>query len=224
MFGRPVAHAVLLLFVLLFSLLTLWFDDWLVAGSSSLRRPLFWASACLLFLVPATAMRTLADEHHTGTWAVLGALPLGPLEIVVGKWLGVVGFAAVALLLTLPSAVALLVLGDPDPAPIVLGYLAAWLGAAALAAAGIAASAGTDSQVVAFLVTFAIGLVPWLVGQALPLVPAGAVSVVEQLTFAHHQGNLARGVLDTRSLVAFVAATVVGLRVAVQLVERRRLT
>lgn len=223
MFGRPLAYAVLALFVLLFALFTLWFDDWLVAGSASLRRPLFWASACLLFLVPATTMRALSDEWRTGTWAVLGALPLGPTEIVLGKWLGAVGLAGVALALTVPWPIALFVLGDPDPGPIVLGYLGLWLGAAALAAVGIAMSALTDSQVVAFLATLALGLVPWLVGQALPLVPAGAVSIVQQLTFDYHYGNLARGVLDTRSLVAFLAATAVGLRVAVQVVERRRL-
>jgi ABC-2 type transport system permease protein len=223
MFGRPLAYAVLSLFVLLFALLTLWFDDWLLAGSASLRRPLFWASACLLFLVPAITMRALADEWRSGTWAVLGALPVGPTEIVVGKWLGAVGLAGLALLLTLPWPLALFVLGDPDPGPIALGYLGLWLGAGALAAVGIAASALTESQVVAFLATFAVGLVPWLVGQALPLVPAGAVSWVQQLTFDHHYGNLARGVLDTRSVVAFLAATALGLRVAVQAVERRRL-
>lgn len=224
MFGRPVAYAVLTLFVLLFSLLTLWFDDWLVAGSASLRRPLFWVWACLLFLVPATTMRALADEWRTGTWAVLGALPLGPLEVVLGKWLGAVGFVGIALALTLPWPIALFVLGDPDPGPALLGYLGLWLAAGALAAVGIAASAATDSQVVAFLVTFAVGLVPWLVGQALPLVAPGVVSLVEQATFDHHYGNLARGVLDTRSIVAFLAATAVGLRIAVHLVERRRLT
>ena len=223
MFGRPLAYAILALFVLLFALFTLWFDDWLVAGSASLRRPLYWASACLLLLVPAITMRTLSDEWRSGTWAVLGALPLGPSEIVVGKWLGAVGFVGVALALTLPWPIALFVLGDPDPGPIVLGYLGLWLGAGALAAVGVAASSLTESQVVAFLATLALGLVPWLVGQALPLVPAGAVSTVRQLTFDHHYGNLARGVLDTRSLVAFAAAIAVGLRVAVHAIERRRL-
>ena len=174
MFGRPLAYAILALFVLLFALFTLWFDDWLVAGSASLRRPLYWASACLLLLVPAITMRTLSDEWRSGTWAVLGALPLGPSEIVVGKWLGAVGFVGVALALTLPWPIALFVLGDPDPGPIVLGYLGLWLGAGALAAVGVAASSLTESQVVAFLATLALGLVPWLVGQALPLVPAVA--------------------------------------------------
>ena len=54
MFGRPLAYAVLALFVLLFSLLTLWFDDFTAAGVASLRRPLGWAVATFL-VVPILA-------------------------------------------------------------------------------------------------------------------------------------------------------------------------
>lgn len=222
-FGRPTAYAVLALFVLLFSLLTLWFDDVLLGGVASLRRPFFWAGTCLLVGVPALTMRTLAEEQRTGSWMLLGTLPVSTLEVVVGKWLGAVALVAVALALTLPWPVALAWLGDPDPGPILGGYLGLLLGGAALAAVGVAASAASESQVVAFLVALGLGVVPWLVGNALPLVPAEHVSWVRWLTFDFHFENLARGVLDTRSVVVAATTTAVALRLAVHALELRRL-
>jgi ABC-2 type transport system permease protein len=222
-FGRPATFGVLALFVGLFSLLTLWFDDWLVAGSATLRQPLWWLWVCLLLVIPAVTMRTLVEEHKSGTWSIVGTLPLGPSEVVLGKWLGVMGFVAVALLLTLPWPIALAWLGDPEPGPLLGGYLGVVLPSGALCAVGLAASASTESAVVAFLVPFVAGAVPWLVGRALPLVPLELVWLVEPLSFDHHFDDLARGVLDLRSVAVFLALTAVPLRLAVHLLERRRL-
>ncbi|MEZ4241262.1 MAG: hypothetical protein R3F59_34915 [Myxococcota bacterium] len=224
MFGRPLAYAVLALFVLLFALLTLWFDDWLTAGVASLRRPLWWAAACMLLVVPAVTMRTFAEEWRSGTWVVLGTLPVSPLEVVLGKWLGAVGLLGVALALTLPWPAALLWLGQPDLGPILGGYLGLWGAAATLAAVGVAASAATDSQVVAFLATFALGAAPWVVSQALPLLGPAQVALVEAASLDRQLLPLFRGVIDARSLALFAALTAVALRVAVQAVERRRLS
>lgn len=222
-FGRPLAAVVLAVWIGLVAFLTLWLDDVLLAGVASLRRPAWWMAVCLLFLVPATTMRALADERRTGTWQVLGALPLTPTEHVLGKWLGAVGLVAVALALTLPWPVALATYGALDPGPAIASYVGLLLFGGALAAIGIAASAATDSQVVAFLVALAAGVVPFLVGQALPLLPAGLVPAAAALTFDAHFQALSRGVVDSRSILWAAAVTVVALRVAVHLVDRQRL-
>lgn len=222
-YGRPSSSAVLALFVGLHALLSLWFDDWLLAGSATLRRPLWWLSICLLLVIPAVTMRTLQDEHKNGTWAVIGALPIGPSEIVIGKWLGALGFIAFALALTLPWPLTLAWLADPEPGPIVGGYLGVMLGACALCAVGVAASASTESAIVAFLLPFVAGVAPWLVGRALPLVPRDLVWLAEPLSFDYHFDRLARGVIDLRSVAVFAAITIAALRIAVQQLERRRL-
>jgi ABC-2 type transport system permease protein len=221
-FGRPLAYAVLALFVSTFALLSLWFDDFLTSGVATLRGPLLWLWTCLLFVAPAVAMRTFAEEWRSGTWSVVGALPLRPVEVVVGKWLGAVALLTAALALTLPWPVALVVLGEPDVGPIVGGYLGLWLGSAALAAIGVAASAWTDSVVIAFLGAFLAGLVPWLIGFALPVVPSPLVPLVEAVSFQTVLGTFSKGVIDSRGVVLLVAVTVVALRLAVHAVERRR--
>lgn len=221
-FGRPLAYAVLALFLGSYALLTLWFDDFLTSGVASLRGAQLWLWACLSFVAPAVSMRTFAEEWRAGTWSVLGALPLRPVDVVVGKWLGVVGLLAVVLALTLPWPLALVWLGEPDIGPIVAGYIAIFLGSATLAAIGVAASAWSDSVVVAFLGAFLAGLVPWLLGLALPVVPQPLVGLVEALSFQTALDTFARGVIDSRGVALFVAVSVGALRLAVHALERRR--
>lgn len=218
-FGRPLAYAVLALYLALFAVLTLWFDDVLTGGVASVRGPLGWASALLALVVPAVTMRSFAEE----AWPVVGTLPVPPLAIVVGKWLAAIALLGIALALTLPWPIAIAILGDPDPAPMVTGYLGLWLAASALAAVGVAASAWSDSQVVAFLVTLGAGGVPWLLARALPLVGARVAPLVEAFTVEGQLASLARGVVDVRALALFAAVVVVGLRLAVHALDRRRL-
>lgn len=189
-----------------------------------MRRPFFWIAAGFVFLIPALTMRLLADERRSGSLQILGTLPVTHAEIVVGKWLAAVVLVAVALGLTATYPIALSRLGDLDWGPVAGGYLGLLLAGAAFAAISVAASALTDSQVVAFLLSLTACLLPWLIGFTLPLVPSSWVPLLEYLAFEYHFSNLARGVLDTRSLVFFATVTAVALRCAVLVLDHRRLS
>ncbi len=223
-FGHPLAYVALIVFIGLVALFTLWFDDVMVGGVASMRHPFRWMAGCLVVLAPAVTMRAVAEERRTGTLHVLATMPVTTTEIVLGKWLGAVTLVAVALGLTLTWPLALARLGDLDPGPVLAGYAGLLLAGAAMAAIGIAASAATDSQVVAFLVAASISGIPWLVGLALPLVPRELLPIVQYATFDYHFGNLAEGVVDSRSLVFFATVIGGGLRAAVHSLEVRRLT
>jgi ABC-2 type transport system permease protein len=95
---------------------------------------------------------------------------------------------------------------------------------AAFAAIGIAASAWTRHQVVAFLVSMTLCLVPWLVGYMLARFPAASTPIVQYFSFQYHFANLATGVIDTRSLVFYGGVVVVGLMTAQTALEWRRLS
>ncbi|MBA2320367.1 MAG: hypothetical protein H0V89_04355 [Deltaproteobacteria bacterium] len=207
----------------LVGLLSLWLDDVLLGGVASMRGPFHWIAACLLLLAPAVTMRAVAEERRTGSLHLLSTLPLTPSAIVVGKWLAAVITLGLGLLATLPLPIALAALGPLDPGPVVGGYLGLLGLAAALSAVGIAASAATESQVLAFLLALGVSALPVVVGSALPLVPTAWVAPVAVLTFQFHVEHLARGVVDLRSMAFFAAISVIGLRVAVFVLERRRL-
>jgi hypothetical protein len=54
----------------------------------------------LLFATPAITMRLLADEYRMGTMELLLTAPVRDWELVVGKWLGALGFMFVVLAVT----------------------------------------------------------------------------------------------------------------------------
>src|SRR5687768_6346342 len=57
----------------------------------SMRYVLQPMSFLLMFLAPALTMRLVADEIRSGTHELLLTSPVRDWEIIVGKWLGVVG-------------------------------------------------------------------------------------------------------------------------------------
>ena len=222
-FAQPLAHAVLALFLGWVALTTLWVDDVLLAGIASVRRPLFWIAAGLTVLAPALTMRLLAEERRSGTLQVVGTWPLGPAQLVLGKWLGTWAVATVALALTATWPLALGQLGPLDPGPVLAGYAAVWLLTGACLAVGTAASAWTRHQILAFLTGFTAIALPWVLGLSLGLFPASWAPWLELLTVQFHLDQLVRGVVDLRSLVVFAGVIAVSLRIAVLALEQERL-
>ena len=49
----------------------------------------------LILFLPALTMRVLAEEQRSGSMALLLSSPISSLEIVLGKWLGLMGFLLV---------------------------------------------------------------------------------------------------------------------------------
>ncbi len=223
-FGHPLAYIVLTLFVSLLAVFSLGFEDVLAGRVASMRGPFFWTAACFLFLVPAVTMRLVAEERRTGSLELLGTLPLTSMEIVVGKWLAAVALVAMGLLLTVSWPIALAMLGDLDWGPVIGGYLGLLLLGSAFAAIGTFTSALTENQVVAFLLAFAACLLPWALGFFLSIVPGSLLPIVQYLTFEYHFTNLARGVVDSRSLVFYGGISVAGLQLAALVLEHRRLS
>lgn len=222
-FGRPAAWVLLGGALGLFSLLTLWVDDVLAGGVASVRGPLGWAAWVLWLVVPAATMGTFSEERRSGVAELVGALPISPLERVLGKWLGVMGLVVATLVTTLPWPVAVGALGALDPGPVFGGYLGLLLFGGALAAVGIACSAASESQAVAFAAALGLTGLPMVVGQALSRVPGPWAPWVAAATPGPVLAELARGVVEPGAIGLLVAVTIFGLRVAVHALEHERL-
>jgi ABC-2 type transport system permease protein len=223
-FDSPLAYIIVPVFLGLVAAFVLWFQDIFAGGVVNLRPVFFWSAVFFLLLLPAVTMRLFAEEKRTGSLELLVTLPISEAECVLGKYLSALALMLVALLLTAAYPITLAVLGQVDPGPVLGGYLGLALLGAAFTAIGTAASAATSNQVVAFLLALVLCLIPFATGFFLQQVPAGLLPVVQYISFDYHFNNLARGVIDTRNLVFYVAVVALGLHVATFALEHRRLS
>jgi ABC-2 type transport system permease protein len=223
-FNSPQAYIVVPVFLGLVGVFSLYFQDVFATGVASLRGVFFWCAIFELLLIPALTMRLFAEENRTGSIELLATLPVSGPQMVVGKYLAAMGLISISLLLTLTYPLSFMQLTELDLGPVIGGYLGLFLLGAAFAAIGTAASAMTQNQVVAFLVSLVICLVPFAMGFALGRVPPDILPLVQHLSFDTHFKNLARGVIDSRNIVYYLSIVALFLHIAVFSLERRRLS
>ena len=152
-------------------------------------------------------MRQWSEEQRTGTLEMLLTLPVRLTDLVLGKFLAVMVMILMALALTLPLPITVSLLGNLDWGPVIGGYLAAILMAAAYAAIGLFISSRTDNQIVALISTAFLGGLFYLVGtRGITDFTGGQLS---QILWAIGTGSrfesIQRGVIDLRDLVYYLS-------------------
>ena len=222
-FSSALAGVVIPVFLIFVGVFSLFFQDIFIIGVAEMRSIFFWMGLFYLLLVPAITMRAFAEEKRTGTLEMLVTLPISEAEMVVGKYLASVAIILCTLVLSLTYPITLSQVGALDWGPVIGGYLGLALLGASFAAIGIAASAFAQSQMVAFMLSFAVCLFPFATGFALSSIPAEWLPLVQYLSFEYHFGNLAKGVVDSRNVIFYSSVIALFLHLAVFRLERRRL-
>jgi ABC-2 type transport system permease protein len=223
-FGSPMA----LVFVGTFLVVTLFAFFWVetfFARNIADVRPLFrWMPALMIFLVGALTMRQWSEEQRGGTLEILLTLPVPRASLVLGKFLAVMALIGVALGLTLFLPITISILGNLDWGPVVGGYLAALLMAAAYAAIGLYVSSRTDNQIVALIITLLICGVFYLVGTQgiTSLVGDTPGEILRAIGTGSRFESIERGVIDLRDLVYYVSLTVLFLLLNVVSLDSKR--
>jgi ABC-2 type transport system permease protein len=216
-FGSAVAIIFLAAF-LAFTLFTFfWVEKFFARGVADLRPMFDWLPLLLIFLVAALSMRLWSEERKAGTIEVLLTLPVPRTRLVLGKFLAGMLLIALALALTFGLPLTISTMGDLDWGPVVGGYVAALLLAAAYLSIGMCVSAATDNQIVALIATFGVCALTYVPGTSwvADLVGSGAGDVLRRLGMGSRFASVARGVLDLRDLVYYgsVVAVFLGLNV-----------
>lgn len=153
----------------------------------------------VLMVAPALSMRLFSEEFKQRTMDLLLTSPITTAEIVLGKYLGVLGFFAILLLCTLHFPASLFYWADPEPGAIIGGYLGLVAFAAAILALGMFFSALTDNQIIALVLTFSASLALYL-GSWMGGDPD---SVITQLSLATHLEDVLQGLLRLSDVVYF---------------------
>jgi ABC-2 type transport system permease protein len=182
----------------------------------------------VLLIVPVVTMRLLAEEKRSGTLEMLITLPVRDSDVILGKFLGAFGLVAVLIASTalypLLMFKSLWHLGPLDGGPVLSGYFGLVLLGAAAVSLGLLVSALTDSQIIAFFVTFILLLGLYWVAEINAYVPNVLGNVLRELSFKEHYSSFERGLIDTRDVVFFLSITALALIFAFRALESRKWT
>jgi ABC-2 type transport system permease protein len=173
----------------------------------------------LALIVPAVGMRIWSEEQRQGTMELLLTMPLAPWHAIVGKFLAASAVIFLMLVLSFPIVWTINYLGNPDNGVIFTGFVATFFVALCYLSVTSVMSAISRSQLVAFLVSFAICIVIYLAGfpqvsnilmnlKGLGVLLYPILKLLNSIGVMPHFTELAKGVLGFRDIVFF--ATFVG--------------
>ena len=214
-FDQPTGYILIVVFV---ALLSWWFFRTTILTLEASLRPLFSVNFAidrpslpwvLAFLTPAATMRLLAEEQRDGTLELLLTQPVRAWVVLLGKFLAGFLFVTIWIAATLGIPLALETAGDLDWGAVVAQYVGGMFLAASFVAIGLFTSSLTRNQIVAFLLGLAFIVLLMLMGreEVAVTLPDRLAGLVQALSPVTHFSSIARGVIDLRDVLYFVALT-----------------
>jgi ABC-type uncharacterized transport system involved in gliding motility auxiliary subunit/ABC-type transport system involved in multi-copper enzyme maturation permease subunit len=220
--NTPLAYVIIVPFLIISTFL--YFRTALLTGEASLRPYFELLPYLMLFLAPALSMSLLSLEQEKGTLELLFAHPISEAEIVLGKFLGVLGFFTAILLTTLGLPITILIFSKPDLGIVFSQYLGAVFLGATFLSLGLLASAFVKNNIGSFLLAASLGFVLILIGLDLIVLglPWPFSFIASQAGVLPHFSSIARGVLDIRDIIYFMSLTVIFLSLAIIKLSSRK--
>jgi ABC-2 type transport system permease protein len=219
-FFSPLAYVILSAFLLVNGIIFYVIVSYLSAPGAAKGQALvllftntyFWIFN--LFVVPIIAMRLFPEERRSGTIESLLTAPVSETEVVLGKFLGALGFFLTLWAPTLLYVVFLRSQTKIDVGPVASGYLAVALLGAYFLAVGTFASTLTKNQIIAAILCFGMLIPIFSVGLLESMLSGAAHDWVNYFNLWDHMDEFARGVVDSRRIVYYLSGTVLFLFLA----------
>src|ERR1043166_8924347 len=180
-----------------------------------------FATIVLLLVMPLMTMRLFADERKTGSIDLLLSAPVSLTQIVLGKFLGLVGFMLAILLLLALMPLSLLPATHLDLGRTAAGLLGLLLMMFAFGAAGMFVSSLTREVTIAAVGGFGLLLLVWLI-QILGYQENRFAELFSYLSLISHYESLRRGVFNTADIAYYVLFTALFLWLTVQRLDMER--
>lgn len=185
--------------------------------------PLFSLLGIMLLLVmPLITMRLISEERRNKTLALFLSSPVSVKDIVIGKFLAVLGFIGAMLALLLLMAFAMSLGARLDYGQILAGLLGLLLMLAAFAAIGLYISCLTRYPAVAAVITFGVLFMLWIVNWA---AQAGVETdaALRWLSIVQHQESFYQGLVNSADIFYYLLIIGLFLLLSIHRLDAERL-
>lgn len=179
------------------------------------------ASLIIMFLIPLMSMRLFSDEYRSGTFSLLLSAPISMTAIVLGKYLALIIFLAIILLLTAAMPLSLLVGGSLDLGKLAAGLLGLGLALAGFAAIGLFFSSITSRPTVAATGSYGLLLFLWIINLASGAEGQGS-ALFAWISPISHLRNMFSGLVTSMDLIYFLLLILTFLALCIRRLESRR--
>ena len=177
----------------------------------------------LMFLVPVLTMRLLSEEKKMRTDQLLMTSPVSVAGIVSGKFLAALTMFMIGSLPLVLCAGVMAYYGVSPSLETAGNFAALLLAGAAFIAVGLFASAITENQIVAAIVSYVALIGLWLLDYLrLYVSHEGAAAALAYLSVRAHFAQLSGGVFALSTLTYFVSLTAMMLGLTVLAMDARR--
>ena len=238
-FASPIAYIVIGLFALLYgwffvSILNFFVRQSMQMGqfgqgpqainvNQMLIRPLLQnLTILILFMLPGITMRTYAEEKRSGTIELLLTSPLTDLQIIFGKFLGALALWGTMLAVSMIHIAILFAFGRPEWKPLVTGYLGLLLLGGCFISVGLFISSLTKNQIVAFMVTFSVFLLLWVITWIGSFSGPTVDKLTQYLSIVDQFDDFGKGVIDTSHIIYYLSFITFGLFLTAKSVDSER--
>ncbi len=173
------------------------------------------AAFVLLMIVPLLSMRLLAEERHSGSLTLLLSAPVRLSDIVLGKYLGLLTFMLLMVVMIALMPLSLLAGASIDLGQLAAGLLGLGLLLAAFCAIGLFVSSLSTQPAVAAIAGFGVLMFLWIIDWAGASMDATQSGLLGTLSLMSHYQRLLQGVFRSTDAAYYliVIATFLALTV-----------
>lgn len=180
------------------------------------------SSIVMLLVVPLLSMRLVAEERRSGSLTLLLSAPVRMSDIVLGKYLGLLGFLVIMVLMLTLMPLSLALGTHLDYGKLASGVLGITLLLAAFSAAGLYMSTLTRQPVVAAVSGFGLLLFLWVVNW-LGKGDARYSEVLHYLSLVSHYTSLLQGSFDSSDVAYYLLFILTFLTLSIRRLDGQRL-
>ena len=186
--------------------------------------PMFTNAAIMLLLVmPLLTMRLISEEKRSGTLSLLISAPISMSEIIIGKYLAIIGFILIMLSIMALMPLSLLLGGDLDYGMILSGFLALFLLLASFTAVGLYMSTLTTQPIISAISSFGLILLLWVIDWASNLSSSTSNTVMHYLSMLQHYQPLISGVFKSSDVTYYLLFIITFLVLSIRRLDADRL-